>query len=216
MPKYRVVGVVRDVAPLGPGVGEILEPMIYLPALRHPPRLVWLAVRTVGEPMAMAARVARAVRGAVPGARIRDVMTMEERLALFAAPVRWGAVVLGALAGVGALLACVGLFGVVREGVARRTREIGVRMALGAEPGRVVREVVRDAMGVARLSLVIGAAMAFALARTLQAFFAGVEAWNPWLYAGVAVLLTGVALVASWIPARRAASVDPMVAIRAS
>jgi predicted permease len=214
-PKYRVVGVVDDVAPPGPGVREMLEPMVYLPALRHPPRVVALAVRTAGNPMALAGAVGHAVRAAAPGARILDAMTMEERLARFAAPVRWGAAVLAALAVAGAALACVGLFGVVQEGVARRTREIGVRMALGAEPGRVVREVVRDAMRLARTALFIGLAMAFALARTLQTIFQGVQSWDPLLYAGVAALLTAVALLASWLPARRAASVDPMVAIRA-
>ncbi|HEX8360835.1 MAG TPA: FtsX-like permease family protein [Longimicrobium sp.] len=215
IPKYRVVGVVDDVRPLGPGVGAMVSPTIYLSALRHPPRVVGLAVRTAGDPMRLAGPVQRAVRSAIPGALIRDVITMEERLARFAAPVRWTAGVLGALSAIGVVLACAGLFGVVREGVARRTREIGVRMALGARQEQVVRHVVGDAMRLARTSLILGTLAAIATARTLQGFFHGVRTWDPLLYAGVALLLTGVALLAAWLPARRAATVDPMVAIRA-
>jgi ABC-type antimicrobial peptide transport system permease subunit len=114
------------------------------------------------------------------------------------------------------VLACAGLFGVVKEGVARRTREIGVRMALGARQEQVVRHVVGDAMRLARTSLILGSLAAYATARTLQVFFHGMRPFDPALYAAVAVLLTAVALLASWIPARRAAAVDPMVAIRAS
>ncbi|HEX8672603.1 MAG TPA: FtsX-like permease family protein, partial [Longimicrobium sp.] len=214
VPKYRVVGVVADVRPLGPGVGEKVEPVVYLSAFQHPPREVGIAVRATGDPMRLAGGVERAVMAAAPGALIRDVMTMEERLARFAAPVRWTAGVLGALAVLGVVLACAGLFGVVKEGVARRTREIGVRMALGARQEQVVRHVVGDAMRLARTSLILGSLAAFATARTLQVFFHGMNPWDPALYAGVALLLTAVALVASYIPARRAASVDPMVAIR--
>ncbi len=215
IPKYRVVGVVDDVRPLGPGVGEMVSPTIYLSALRHPPRVVGLAVRAAGDPMRLAGPVQRAVRSAVPGALIRDLVTMDERLARFAAPVRWTAGVLAALAAIGLVLACAGLFGVVREGVARRTREIGVRMALGARRDQVVRGVVGDAMRLARTSLILGTLAAIATARTLQGFFHGVRTWDPALYAGVALLLTAVALVAAWLPARRAAAVDPMIAIRA-
>jgi putative ABC transport system permease protein len=214
IPKYRVVGVVDDVRPLGPGVGEMVSPTIYLSTLRHPPRVVGLAVRVAGDPMRLAGAVERAVRAAIPGALIRDVATMEERLAHFAAPVRWTAGVLGALSAIGVVLACAGLFGVVREGVARRTREIGVRMALGARQEQVVRHVVGDAMRLARTSLILGTLAAIATARTLQGFFHGVRTWDPLLYAGVAALLTAVALVAAWLPARRAAAVDPMIAIR--
>ena len=216
VPKYRVVGIVGDVRPLGPGVGEKVEPVVYLSAFQHPPRQVGVAVRATGDPMRLAGPVQRAVMAAAPGALIRDVASMEERLARFVAPVRWTAAVLGALAMVGVVLACAGLFGVVKEGVARRTREIGVRMALGARREQVVRHVVRDAMRLTRTALILGSLAAFATARTLQLFFHGMRPWDPALYAGVAVLLTTVALVASWIPARRAASVDPMVAIRAS
>jgi predicted lysophospholipase L1 biosynthesis ABC-type transport system permease subunit len=216
IPKYRVVGIVADVRPLGPGVGEKVAPIVYVSAFKHPPREVGVAVRATGDPMRLAGAVERAVMAATPGALIRDVMTMEERLARFAAPVRWTAGVLGVLAMVGVVLACAGLFGVVREGVARRTREIGVRMALGARQEQVVRHVVGDAMRLARTSLILGSLAAYATARTLQVFFHGMRPFDPALYAAVAVLLTAVALLASWIPARRAATVDPMVAIRAS
>lgn len=214
VPKYRVVGIVEDVRPLGPGVGEMVSPTVYLSALRHPPRVVGLAVRGAGDPLRLSGAVQRAVRAAVPGALIRDVATMEERLARFAAPVRWTAAVLGVLSVLGVVLACAGLYGVVREGVARRTREIGVRMALGARQEQVVRGVVGEAMRLARTSLILGTLAALATARTLQGYFHGIHTWDPALYAGVALLLTTVALVASYLPARAAASVDPMIAIR--
>jgi putative ABC transport system permease protein len=214
VPKYRVVGIVGDVRPLGPGVGEMVSPTIYLSALRHPPMVVGLAVRAAGDPMLLSGAVRRAVRAAVPGALVRDVMTMEARLARFAAPVRWTAAVLSVLSAVAVVLACAGLYGVVREGVARRTREIGVRMALGARQEQVVRHVVGDAMRLARTSLILGTLAALATARTLQGYFHGIQTWDPALYAGVALLLTAVALAASYLPARAAAGVDPMIAIR--
>ena len=214
VPKYRVVGIVDDVRPLGPGVGEMVSPTIYLSALRHPPMVVGLAVRAAGDPMRLSGAVQRAVRAAIPGALIRDVATMEERLARFAAPVRWTAAMLAVLSAIGVMLACAGLYGVVREGVARRTREIGVRMALGARQEQVVRHVVGDAMRLARTSLVLGTLAALATARTLQGYFHGIHTWDPALLAGVALLLTAVAFAASYLPARAAAAVDPMIAIR--
>lgn len=214
VPKYRVVGVVDDVRPVGPGATEMVEPIVYLSAFQHPPRSVGLAVRVGGDPERLRGAILGAVRRGAPGARVRDVMTMEERLDRFAAPVRWTGRVMSGLAAVGVVLVCAGIFATVREGVVRRTQEIGVRMALGARAEQVVWYIVGDALRLARTSLILGTGAAFALTRTLQTTFHGVQAWNAWLYVSVAVLLTGVTALASWLPARRAALVDPMVAIR--
>jgi predicted permease len=212
---YRVVGVVEEVRARGPGVGEVPMPLIYLAALQHPPRVAAVAVRVSGDPLRAADAVEGAIRSAVPRARVASVMTMEERLARFAAPLGWTARVIAGVAALAVILACGGLFGVVADGVERRRRELGVRMALGATPAEVVRHVVLGAMRLTRTGLVLGTVAAFGVARALQFHFHGIRVWDPALYLGVGALLACVALLASWLPARRAAGVDPLVAIRA-
>ncbi|HEX8431792.1 MAG TPA: FtsX-like permease family protein, partial [Longimicrobium sp.] len=212
---YRVIGVVEEVRARGPGVGEEPMPLIYLSALQHPPRVAAVAVRVAGDPLRATDAVEGALRSVAPRASVANVMTMEERLARFAAPLGWGARVIGGVAALATILACGGLFGVVADGVERRRRELGVRMALGATPGDVVRFVVRDAMRLTRTGLFLGTVAAFGVARTLQFSFHGIRVWDPALYLAVGALLACVALLASWLPARRAASVDPLVAIRA-
>ncbi|HYW09434.1 MAG TPA: ABC transporter permease, partial [Longimicrobium sp.] len=120
---YRVIGVVEEVRARGPGVGEEPMPLIYLSALQHPPRVAALAVRVAGDPLRAADAVEGAIRSVALRARVDNVMTMEERLARFAAPLGWGARVIGGVAALAVILACGGLFGVVAEGVERRGRE---------------------------------------------------------------------------------------------
>jgi ABC-type antimicrobial peptide transport system permease subunit len=112
-------------------------------------------------------------------------------------------------------LACVGIFGVMWGTVRRRRAEIGVRMALGAGPGRVVREILADGLRLVALGIALGLAAAFALTRLMSSLLVGVTPTDPATFVGVALLLAAAALLACWIPARRASRVDPMVVLRA-
>jgi predicted permease len=214
-PRYTVVGIVGDISPRGTGTPLAPAPAIYLPAERHPPSAAGLAVRAArGDPRALAPAVRAAVRAAVPGARVSEVMTMEERLALYDAPLRWFAAVLAAVAAAALLLSSGGVYAVVAYGVARRTREIGVRMALGARARQVVRHVLGGGLRLARTGTILGALMGFGVAQTLSMRFRGISIFDPPTWFAVPAVLAAVTLLASWIPARRAARVDPMAALR--
>ena len=214
-PRYTVVGVVGDLSPRGTGTPMEAARAIYLPADRHPPQTAGLAVRAAGgDPRALAPAVEAAVRAVMPGARLSEVMTMEERLADYDAPLRWFAAVLAAVAAAALLLSSGGVYAVVAYGVARRTREIGVRMALGALARQVVRHVVGGGLRLARTGTILGALMGFGVAQTLSMRFRGIPLFDGATWGTVPAVLAAVTLVASWIPARRAARVDPMVALR--
>jgi putative ABC transport system permease protein len=212
--KYRVIGIVDDVAPAGPGTPQTPEPALYLPADLHPPTSASVAVRTGGDPMRLAPAVSAALRAAIPGARVAEVMTMEARLARYRAPLAWFGVVLCAVAAAALLLCVTALYSVVAYGVSRRTREIGVRMALGAREGQVVRHVLGGGMRLARLGTLFGAMMAVGVGQTVAHYFRGVPVLDAAVYVGVAAVLAASALAASWHPARRAARLDPLVALR--
>ena len=214
-PRYTVVGIVGDLSPRGTGTPSAAAVAIYLPYDHHPPLTVGLAVRAArGDPRTLAPAVRAALARAVPGARISQVMTMEARLAAYDAPLRWFAAVLAALAAAALLLGSGGMYAVVAYGVARRTREIGVRMALGARAGQVVRHVLGGGLRLARTGAILGALMAFGVAQTLSLRFRGIPLWDAPTWIAVPAVLALVTLAASWLPARRAARVEPMSALR--
>ena len=128
---------------------------------------------------------------------------------------RFSLLLLGAFAGLAVVLALVGIYGVMSYTVAQRTREIGIRMALGAAHGRVLALVVTQGLRLAGLGLAIGVGFALALSGVLRSLLFGVTATDPLTYAAVAAALGAIALCACWLPARRAARVDPVVALRA-
>ncbi|MEW5930500.1 MAG: ABC transporter permease, partial [Gemmatimonadota bacterium] len=212
---YTVVGVVEEVRAPGIGSGSAPVPAVYLSTLQHPPAVVSVAVRAAGDPMALLPAVEGAVRAAAPRAALSDAMTMERHLARFRAPLAWLAALLAALAAAALLLATSGLHGVMAYDAARRTREIGVRMALGARTGHVVRMVLGQGLRIVCAGAALSLFGALALGRLLQLLLAGVEPFDPLLFAGIALLLGIVALLAGHGPARRAATVDPQVSLRA-
>jgi predicted permease len=191
-------------------------PYFYMTLAQKPMFPVTLQVRSSGDPESMARGVVALIKSLEPAMPLADVQTMADALdtlnglLLF----RWGAGLAGAIGILGLILAVIGVYGVVSYLTAQRTHEIGIRLALGALPREILRMVLRQGLFIIALGAVVGLFAAFAIARLVGDFLVGVTATDPLTYAGVAVILVLVALTASYIPARRAAKVDPMVALR--
>jgi len=173
-----------------------------------------LHVRTSGDPHRLVTATSRAVAAAAPTWLIERPRTLEEHIGASLLPQRIAAGLLGAFGLVALLLAAVGLYGVVAFAVAQRTREIGIRVALGAQGGEVLGLMLRQGMTLAGIGLLVGVPLAFAVARLVSRFLVGTGAADPVVFVGAAGLLAFVTLLASYVPARRASKVDPMAALR--
>jgi putative ABC transport system permease protein len=207
-----VVGVVGNVRQDGPTAAAY--PQIYLPLAQASSRSLLIALRTSGDPMALTPAVKRAVAGIDANLALGRIVTMDERLAGTLARPRVNAVLLGGFAATALLLAALGIYGVIAYSVVQRTRELGIRMALGARGGDVLRLVLRQGLRPVGAGLALGLGGAAAASRVLRGLLYGVGGTDLLTYAGVATFLAAVALVASYLPARRAAMADPVVALR--
>jgi putative ABC transport system permease protein len=207
-----VVGVVRHVH--SAALTKEGEPQIYIPFAQSPRSTLSLVVRTAGDPRALAPLVRQRVRELDPDLPLARLGPMPELLARAAARPRFNLLLLAVFAGSALLLAALGIYGVTSYAVAQRTHEIGVRMALGARRGDVLALVVGQGMGLSLAGVGLGLAVALALSRLVAGLLFGVAATDPATYAALALLLAGVALVACWLPARRAAALDPVVALQ--
>ena len=174
----------------------------------------YIVVRTAMDPKQMAAAVRREVQQVDPRQPVAEVQPMAQYVSSALARPRLYAVLLGAFASLALLLAAIGLYGLMAYAVSRRTHEIGVRMALGAQRRDVLGSMLSDGARLAVTGLVVGVACAIALSRLVAKLLYGVTAGDLLTYAGVVTLLGSVALIATCIPARRASRVDPMVALR--
>ena len=208
-----IVGVVGDVRQEGPAAPAY--PQLYLPLEQSPGRSIVIALRTAGDPGALTPGVKRAVASLDPGLALGRVATMDERLAGVMARPRVNAALLGGFAATALVLAALGIYGVIAYGVSQRTRELGIRMALGARSNDVLRLVLRQGLRPVVAGLALGLAAAAAGSRALRGLLYGVAATDLATYGVVAVFLAVVALVASYLPARRAATADPVTALRA-
>jgi putative ABC transport system permease protein len=208
-----IVGIVGDVRGLV-GLEREPEPEIYLPYLQAGDPSMTLLVRTAGNPMLWAAAVRSQVASVDKDEPPHDMMTLEELRAESLTPRRVNMLLLGAFAVLGLLLASVGIYGVLSYSVSHRTHEIGVRMALGAGQGEILKLVVGQGLLVAFMGIGIGLVASMALTRLLQTMLFGIKPTDPATFIAVGLLLAGVALLASYIPARRATKVDPIVALR--
>ena len=212
-PWITIVGVVGDVHQMGLDVPARAE--IYLPYQQQDSfEPGYLAVKTAGDPMQLAQAVREQVWAVDKEQPVSGVMPLQELLDEELSPRQTQADVLGAFAGLALLLASLGIYAVLSFRVAQRTQEIGVRMALGAQRGDVLQMVLRQGLKLTLLGIAVGLAGALALSRVLAHLLYGVSATDPATFAGVAALLVAVALLACYIPARRAMRVDPMVALR--
>jgi putative ABC transport system permease protein len=210
----EVIGVVADVKLNGVEQESPLH--VYLPLAQHNSANVGLVVRTAGDPLAAASAVGRAIHAIDKGLPVRS-RSMDQLMGNAIARQRLTLALLAGLALLALLLAGVGIYGVMSYAVERRMHEIGIRVALGARTSDVLRLVMKQGMMLASVGVVIGIAGALALARLMTGFSAllyGVKATDPATFALIALLLLAVALVACWIPARRAAKVDPLIALR--
>jgi predicted permease len=193
------------------------RPLIFYPLAQRFQNNVTIVVRTGTEPMQIAASVKRAVAQLDPEMPVYNIRTLDRQIAsspMGMAPMRMGTVIAGAQGIIALFLATLGLYGLVSHSVKRRTHEIGIRMALGATSYSVVSPVLRSGLKLAGIGLALGLLAALGLTRFLQGLLYGVSAFDPLSFTAVAAVLTGVAFLACWWPAHRAAKVDPMVALR--
>jgi predicted permease len=211
-PWRTVVGVVGDVLHKALDAPHTLQ--IYLPNAQWADSSVLLVVRTSNDPASLASVVRREIAAIEPQAPISDVATMEEIVSASVAQRRFSMLLFGLFAAMAVVLAAVGIYGVISYAVAQRTHEIGIRMALGAGRREALRLVVGEGMRPALLGAALGLAAAFGLTRLLAGLLYGVKPADPATFAIVSVLLIGVALLACYVPARRATRVDPMIALR--
>ncbi|MGI9088861.1 MAG: ABC transporter permease [Chthoniobacterales bacterium] len=212
-PMWEIVGVV----PAGKynSLGEDPKPACYTPLLRDYSGSVTVVARTRGEPHAVLREVREAVQKLDPSLPIYAVQTLTEHMGVSLFPARMAAIALGSFGVLALILAAVGIYGVMSHVVAGRTREIGLRMALGAQFADVRRLILRQGMWLAAIGALAGLIVALAGARFLKSLLYGVNAADPITFTVVAAVLLLVAFLACWIPARRASRVDPMVALRA-
>ena len=216
-PSIRIVGVVGDVRSMGPNAPA--PPAVYVPYAQAPRagydgRAMTFVVRTIGNPtdLVSASRdVVASVDSALPLAAVRP---MSEVVALATGQPRFTTVVMAFFAGVAFFLAALGLYGILAYGVEQRVREIGVRMALGADTREIFRLIIGSGMGLAAIGLLVGVPSAFALTRLLSGLLSGVTTTDPMTYLAVILLLTSSALLASYLPARRATRINPLAALR--
>jgi putative ABC transport system permease protein len=208
----EIVGVVTDVRHAGLLIDP--DPEMYVPYAQHPDSLMVLAVRTTGKPEEMAATVQKAAWEIQKSVSLAQVRTMRQIMWELVKQPRFNLLLLGSFAIVALVLAAVGIYGVMSYTVTQTTREIGIRLALGAQTRDVMKLVMMQGVRWTSLGLVIGLACAYGLTRFMGSILAGVVATDALTFASVALLLAVVALAACWIPARRATRVDPMAALR--
>ncbi|HVG29694.1 MAG TPA: ABC transporter permease [Pyrinomonadaceae bacterium] len=208
--QFEIVGVVGDVRhrSLEQGVYQ----MMYVPSLQVGNNN--LVIRTASNPAGLAAAVRQQVAAIDRDQPVSAIRTMTDVLSESVGQQRFRTMLLAAFAAVALVLAAVGIYGVISYSVTQRTHEIGVRMALGAQRRDVVRLIVRGGLALTLLGVALGLAGSFALTRVMSGLLFGVSATDPATFAGITALLTSVALLACYLPARRATKVDPMVALR--
>jgi putative ABC transport system permease protein len=209
----EVVGVVRDIQ--YNAVEDEVAPDVYLPNLQRTVPSAALFIRTQGAPAALIPAVRREVLAVDRDLAIFDVKTGQERIGSALSKSRFGAWLLAVFAGLALLLSAFGVYGVIAYVVAQRTREIGVRMALGARRIDIFKLIVGQGAALVVPGLAAGLLGAFGLTRVLSGLLYSVTATDPWTFVGVSALLAAVALLACYLPARRAAQVDPLSALRA-
>ena len=189
-------------------------PAVYFPHsdLTYP--FMTLVIRSDVEPTTLAPSIQREIRGLDPNQPVSDVRTMDQVMSEWVARSRFNTLLLGLFAALATLLSAVGIFGVMNYSVALRTREIGLRLAVGAQPRQVLMLILKQGMVLTIVGVVLGLAAAFALTRLLAGLLFGVGAVDPTTFTAISLLLVIVSLLACYLPARRAMRIDPLRALR--
>jgi ABC-type antimicrobial peptide transport system permease subunit len=206
------VGVARDTKVRT--LGEAPRPYVYEPWMQGNHGFMSLVVRTSGDPGPLLPVLQREVRAIDPALPVMELKTMSEHLGLMLFAPRMGGILLAVFGGLAALLATVGLYGVVAYTAARRTREVGIRVSVGARPTDVIRLMIGQGATLVAIGAAVGLALAFVATRPLGSMLYGVSVSDPLTFGGVALLLVGVGIAATLIPALRASRLDPVKALR--
>jgi predicted permease len=212
---FEVIGVIEDMRFLA--ITDKARPLVFLPLEQNYRGAVSLVVRTEMDPMQLTLPVKKIVSQLDPDLPLYNIRTMDQQIAgsaLGLAPLRFGSAIAGTQGLIALFLATLGLYGLISHSVKRRTHEIGIRLALGAKPGEMLRLLVGQGLRLVLVGIGLGLAAAFAVTRLLSSMLYGVRPTDLLTFGGVSVLLAGVAFLAAYVPARRAAKVDPMVALR--
>ena len=208
----EIVGIVADIRQRGldlkPSAG------VYLPSAQYPPQSAMLAVRTESDPLSVANAVRNQILALDRDQPVSEVTSMSGVVDTSEGPLRAMMTLLGVFAGVATIIAVVGLYGVIAYSVTQRTKEIGIRLALGAQPGNILSLVGGQGLRLALGGVLLGVCGAYALTRVLQGLLFAISTTDPSTYIGIAVLFVFVGLAASYFPARRAASIDPLATLR--
>jgi predicted permease len=207
----EIVGIVGDVRTLPDSAPK---PDVYLPYAQSPQAEVVVFARVATDPLALSAALQRVVGEVSPGVPVHDVRTMESRMMTSMAQPRFTALLMALFAATALTLAVVGIWGVMSSFVGQRTREMGIRMALGADASRVMRSIVGEGLVLTSSGAVLGLVGAFLLTRVLRSLLYEISPSDPLTYVTIVVVLSAAAVLASWFPARRATRVDPLVALR--
>jgi putative ABC transport system permease protein len=211
-PWREVIGVIDDIKM--DGVDQPTSMQTYLLYSQDPGAGIGVVVRTQGDPLAVAASVEQAIHSIDKDLAVYSIWTMDQVLGNSLAQRRLTLVVLASFAALALLLAAVGVYGVISYGVRQRTHELGIRMALGAQARDLLRLILAQGLKLALLGVALGLGAAWALTRWMESLLFGVRPTDPLTFGVIAGGLLCVALVACWIPARRATKVDPMLALR--
>ncbi len=210
---YEVVGVSRNVNVRT--LGESPRDFVYLPLFQSSPTFVTVVARTAVDPGRTAIDLVAAVHALDPDIAIFETKTMERHIGIMLLPARLSALLLSAFAALALSLACIGLYGLVSYAVAQRTREMGIRMSLGADASRVVGLLLGGGLRLVLIGGAIGLTLAVLAGRLLTGLLFEVSGFDPMAFLAVAVVLGGAATFAAWLPARRAARISPALALRA-
>jgi putative ABC transport system permease protein len=211
-PWATIVGIVGDVQTTGARGSNVVE--TYVPYWQNPQAGINVVLKTAGEPHALIEPMRRAVKEVDPGIAVASIATMDEIVGQSVGGARFYALLVGIFAGLALTLAAVGIYGVMSYAVAQRTRELGVRLALGAAERQIFGLIVGETLKLTAVGLALGLAGSIAVARQLKELLFGVPAVDAVTFGATALILVAVAFVATWLPARRATRIDPMVALR--
>jgi putative ABC transport system permease protein len=211
-PWMTIVGVVNDLHYSWINKEDL--PTIYRAVRQAPPYYTTIVLRTPGDPLQFISAVRSQVAALDPNLPLYNIKPMDRLITESIVGIAYVAAMMAVLGVIALVLASVGVFGVMSYSVSERAHEIGIRMSMGAQTADILRMVLRSGMTLTVLGLAIGLPIAFALARTLASLLFGVEAADPFSFIGLPLLLAGVAALACYLPARRAARLDPLKALR--